>query len=585
MSDFIFSKKNMKQNIITENIQKIYNIDKPKVKEFHGEWGSLGVSRNIYNGFEPYETDQYLTVITGGPVLEFRDNNFLNENHSWEGTKSIFNRWRQGILKYEDDLNGPFVILFINKHSKEVTCITDLMSFIPVYLYDKNNFFVLSTHVDSLARITNQNDFIDEISVVDFILHGVVTFPFTIYGNIKQIPPASEHYINTNLSSFKIQTYWLPTENNLYSNINTAAQDVRSSLEKFVGKVTDVSTNITQFISGGEDSRTLSGILKRNSRKAYIFLDYMNREGRIAEKVADSYGAELKVQTRDKLHYLDILSDCSDLVGSGSQYCHAHTYGFHKECKLNSYTAVFGGLFSDALLKGARIKKIRGTGRLPLIPAMKNKKYSPKVNYENKIFKQETLDIITSRRDHHLENIKVFRFDSAEEWFELWPSSMNMNISNIHANRRLFPSYEPFMSSSIVKISAKVPQKWKLNRKLFHKSAKIYLNQTKYLLHGDGWFPYFPWYINSVIGFLIQIYRKIGIKLGFIRGNQGSWGQWSNVLNSSEWIQTYENYASGLHKISNVFEDNNKISIAKHKHLKTMQEVNLMQILYKLSRK
>src|SRR5699024_9257134 len=202
----------------------------------------------------------------------------------------------------------------------------------------------------------------------------------------------------------------------------------------------------------GEDSRTLSSLLKNLERDAYIYLDSMNREGKIARKIASKYMANFHVSTRNKFHYLNILPSCSDLVGSGSEYRHAHTYGFHKELK--SYDAVFGGLLADALLKGSHIAKKRISKRLPFLPDKKDINFSINKSLTGNIFPARLLKELASRRERHLEYISEFREKSVDEWFELWPSSMNRNIPNIHANRRLFKSYEPFLSNQIVKISA-----------------------------------------------------------------------------------------------------------------------------------
>src|SRR5699024_7696890 len=381
-------------------------------------------------------------------------------------------------------------VLIVDKQHRKAICVTDLMSFIPVYSYANKENIVISTHVDTLASTTQQTSNVDKVSVVDFVLHGFVTYPYTIYENLFQIPPASEHTIVKETTNLKSVYYWLPKELNKYNSIKHAAVDLRNSLHNYIDKITTETSNIAQFVSGGEDSRTLSGLLKDFPRDAYIFLDHMNREEKIAKEVADRYGANFKLATRNKLHYLNILPSCSDLVGSGSQYHHAHTYGFHNTCQLNSYVAVFGGLLADALLKGSHIKKVSGYGRFRFLPDVKNFSYSAGSQLKSSLFSSDVLLKLTKRRQNHLQYVKSFRNESAEEWFELWPSSMNRNIPNIHANRRLFRSYEPFTSKDIVKLSATVPQKWKLNRRLFHRAAKPFLKSSKWLLHGDGWLPY-----------------------------------------------------------------------------------------------
>jgi len=584
MSDFIFSTDNIEQNKITKKIQSIYHIGQPTVKEFHSDWGSLGVSQNLYHGFDPYENGQFIIVVIGGPILTFRDNSFLNDIYSYEGTKAIFERWQAGEMEWDMDLSGPFTVLIVNKQTSEVTCITDLMSLIPVYSYVSTNNIVLSTHVDALAEITNNNSDLDEVSIVDFILHGIVTYPHTTFTKIFQVAPATEHCILKDSIKLDSTGYWLPTEESKYKSVKEASCDLRDSIQSYIDKITCETTNIAQFISGGEDSRMLSGLLSNYPRDAYIFLDQMNREGNIAEKVAKKYGATFKLATRNRLHYLDILPSCSDLVGSGSQYHNAHTYGFHNTCNLHSYTAVFGGLFSDALLKGSRVKKVRGSGKIPFIPEIKKKGYSVGNQLTSTVFTTSVLYELTNRRRSHLNYMNKIRGESAEEWFHLWPSSMNANIANVHANRRLFRSYEPFMSRDVVKISTSVPQKWKLNRKLFHPTAKPFLKPSKWLFHGDGWLPYFPWYINNSVRFSTWLYRQIARKVGLIKGNQGPWSEWTTLIHSTEWKKTIKN-SQGFNKASAAFKGKSLTEILDDNLLSTHQYINLTQALYKINNK
>lgn len=521
MSDFIFTKKNVEKKEITSCIRSIYKKDPPHINEFHGNWGSLGVSENLYNGFDPYEDENYIAILVGGPILTFRDNQFIKDhdfnNYNSEGTQSVLNRWKSNNMSWDEDLSGPYVVLIINKKTQWVTCVTDLMSFIPVYYYQTAESVMLSTHVDALALITEQTQIIDNVSQVDFILHNTVTFPYTSYKNILQLSPATKHHAN--LNEIKSYPYWLPEKTVGFKSLSDAAKELQEVLKTYVKKITNEAGEVAQFISGGEDSRIIASLLKNSERDAFIFLDQMNREGELAKEAASAYGANFKLSTRNPLYYLDILTDCSRLVGSGSQYRHAHTYGFHKTCCLNSYSAVFGGLFADALLKGSHVKKVKRSGKLPFFPEIKDKNYSAYETLNNYEFNSDIINELAKRRHEHLEYVKRFRGESADEWFELWPSSMNRSLANLHVNRRLFKSYEPFLSNKVVKISASVPQKWKLNRKLFHRMAKPLLEETKWLKHGNGWFPYYSWQFNSFISFL----RMISNKFSKNKGNQGSW--------------------------------------------------------------
>lgn len=583
MSDFIYSSKQIHNiGLLTSSIQSIYEVDdRPKVREFHGKWGSLAVSHSLYNGFNSYENERHITIVIGGPVLMYQDNGFIKNENSSEGTISIYERWSKSEIKWDEDLSGPFVILIINKQTSEILCVTDIMSFIPVYSFNSSNDLMLSTHVDILAKISKESENVDTISELDFILHGIITYPYTSYKNIYQIPPASEHRILNDENHLNSIYYWLPTKTNLNLSMKETSVYLRKVIKEYVEKITSVSKNIAQFISAGEDSRLLSALLEGYNRDAFVFLDHMNREGKIARKITNIYKGNFRMFTRDPLHYLHIMQPCSDLVGSGSQYHHAHTYNFHKECNLKTYDAVFGGLFADALLKGARIKRIRRSGKLPFFPELKNRKYSVTELRENPIFHQESLAQIADRRQTHLDYVRKYRHQSAEEWFELWPSSMNKNIPNVHANRRLFRSYEPFLSNKVVKLSSTIPQKWKLNRLLFHKMAKPLLRSTKGVPHGDGWYPHYSWILKSITYPFMRAVRKCLEVFGVNKGVQGPWGNWNKVVSSREFSQSMHRYASSINELRNIFKEKDIFNILNSDYLNTNQKVNLLQVLYK----
>lgn len=581
MSDYIYSNQPKKKGILKKEILSIYHEDFPEVEEYHGAWGSLAVSKNLYNGFQVYESSDYLCLVIGGPVLNFRDNSFLSEGSASEGTKAVIERWKKGEMQWDEDVSGPYTILIINKKSSEILCITDLMSFIPVFVYQDIKAMMLSTHIDVLAKVTHQQFNIDLVSKVDFILSGVVTYPYTVYSELFQIPPASIHYSRPGTAVLNSESYWIPAEPASYKSIEEAANDLREALETYVFKVTEGMSHIAQFISGGEDSRLLSGLLaNKMKRDAFIYLDSMNWEGVRAKKTAEAYGANFKLFTREKTHYLQVLPPAVDMIGGGAEYIHAHTLKFHKKSKLTDYSAVFGGFYSDSLLKGDCILKPKVIGRFPFIPQMKRRNYSKGHEINNSVFTKEVLQEVSKRRRAHLDFVRSIREKTAEEWFELWPSSMNYAVPNIHVNRRLFRSYEIFTSNEVVKISAAVPQEWMLNRRLFHKAAKPYFEKTKWLFHTDGRLPYFPWYINNFIQFWVWGYQQISTRSGLVKEYQGSWGEWKLLFESGE-VQRYINkYSRGSKVMVNVFKVKDINEVFKSKELTITQRINLLQTLY-----
>jgi asparagine synthetase B (glutamine-hydrolysing) len=587
VSDYIFSSVPKTEGDLSKHIEQIYENLPPKTNEFHGSWGSLVISDGHYAGFQPYETEQHLLVVIGGPVFYFRDNDFLTKVDSNEASKEIYHRWVvDNKMQWDEDLSGPFTVLLLDKEKGNVKVVTDLMSFIPVYICEKNNQLYLSTHVDALANSCDESQNTDPVSLADFVLNDVITYPYTAYTQIKQLAPSGlTEFLDNKKTS--VNEYWQPLEKNSYNSLGDAATVLRDGIQHYVDRVTGKMTHVAQFISAGEDSRALSGVLPQElKRDSYVFLDSMNREGKIAQKVADVYNVNFTVGYRSKTHYLDILAEASRLVGTGHQYHHAHSIGFDKKYNLSEYSAVFGGFLSDTLLKGHHIKlKFCAKSRFPFLPQFISRRKDSSNKAIDAYLDSETLNTLKLRQSTFYNKIKELRPLSANEWSKLYPISMHNDIPNLYSTRRLFKSYEPFMCKEAVKISAAVPTSWKLNRRLFNRAMKPFLVKSKWLLHADGRYPYFSWWINSPIQFCVWFYRHIAKRIGLIKGNQGPWGDWNNLLKSEAWHFTIKKTDLSVNKLITIKKNVNLEELLNSEVISWNQKINLVQILINLSRK
>src|SRR5690606_32513288 len=231
-----------------------------------------------------------------------------------------------------------------------------------------------------------------------------------------------------------------------------AAQALRDGVSGYVDRVTKKMTKVAQFISAGEDSRSLAGMLpQRLQRDAYIFLDNMNQEGCIAKRVAEIYGAKFHVGYRSTTHYLEILAEASKMVGNGHQYHHAHSLGFDKRFKLTDYSAVFGGFLSDTLLKGHHVRKVKGVRSIPLFPQIIDPAYRPdRLGFNEGLLSDEIIFALSDRRSERYIRVSSERPDSGKEWFHIYPCSMHNDMPKLYSTRRLFRSdpYQYFWTPS-----------------------------------------------------------------------------------------------------------------------------------------
>lgn len=560
MNDFLFTRDPERVKCLTAPLKKLMpEPESVSVVSFVGEWGALAASSSPYKGFEPYEDNNYICVVIAGPVLCWCENEFLvSEYDSNIGTQRIFERWRSGEADWSEDLSGPFVIFIVNKEKHEFFCYTDLMMFIPVYKYENYEQLYLGTHVDAVAEVAQQIDQIDEVSIADFILHGIVTYPYTVYKDIFQLAPATKHCWVTKEDKLVEQreAYWLPVEENPYKTIEEAAEELRSGLADYIYRVTKHMKEVGHFISAGEDSRSIAGMLPEEiKRHAYIYVDSKNREFKIAKKVAEAYGCEFNYILRSPTHYLDIMPVASKLVGSGQQYTHAHTLELAKKSGADKHFAVFGGYGADSLLKGMHARKSKYFKSISFIPEKKRKGESRTTPLKSKAFNKDITSQIDIRRASHMEYIKGFRKGSEHEWFMLWPYTMREAMPNISVNRRLFKSYEIFLGKSNVFLTAKLPSSWKLNRVFFNVSCKRYLFKSRFIPHQDARLPYYSWRLNiifSFYGFFCKVLRKVTKK------NEGAWGDLNNIIDGIDLRVERNKYFCDIERLNVVQQINYK---------------------------
>ena len=291
MSDFIFSSKQRRKGILTNCLKSIHLQDPPDCFEYHGSWGSLGVLYNHYHGFNPYEDERHLMAVIGAPILKFSGAPSFSKTMPQNAkTMAILKKWKKnGGIRWDKDLSGPFAIICIDKNGKSAEIATDMLSFIPIYqatIRNEDNNIVMGTHIDIVSEIQERDTELDEISLVDFFINRAVTFPYTLYKDVSQMPPATITLVeNGIINRSKENRYWVPIENNPFSTMEEAAYTLRGTMQTAIQDMCENHKDVAVLLSGGEDSRAvLAAIPKGIKKTGYVFVDSYNREARIAKK-------------------------------------------------------------------------------------------------------------------------------------------------------------------------------------------------------------------------------------------------------------------------------------------------------------
>lgn len=524
MSDFLFSTRAREPGALRRQLEGYLAPVVREFAEYHGEWGTLAVARSSHDPEIVWEDDRFLSVLIGEPVARIAP-----ESTGLVGSGPR-RRALHGLLRsehkvdWDKHLDGPFAALVVDKQTGVGMIVTDLMASIPLFSASSESpertVLALGTHVDAVALAAGKQDEIDPVSAVDLVANLSIVFPHTLYSGVEQVAPGSALRFDPHRGWGSSHSYWQPVERSEYDSVHEAAIALRGAVEEDVRTVCKDVSRVGLLLSAGEDSRAVLGAIPPEVEvRTFIYADWENREVRIARRIARAYGAEFVFGCRDPGHYLRGFELVAAMVGSQHLFYDVHGYGFHEALGIQDLPVVLGGFSADSLLKLDYIPKA-GKGapiKAPDLPGIRD----------------ELLHGVAERRTAHRRKVAEIRPESADEWYRLWPFSMRKHTANLHGNRRLFHTHEPFHSNAVVKLAASVPQRWKRNRRLFHLAMRPFLAESWYIPHGKHRFPYFGDSSNLLIGAGIAIVRGVRAGLtGTVRANQGPWPKVKKVVRS-----------------------------------------------------
>jgi asparagine synthetase B (glutamine-hydrolysing) len=496
------------------------------VQTWQGDWGCLVAIGPAYSGCEPFEDTDSLMLVLGGP--RFRQGERLPGESV---AVALLQRWQADpSLSWFADLVGPYQLVCIDKPSGRVAFITDVAAFVPAYHSRRpDGNHCVGSHADAVALATGVAEAVDPVAVADFLRFQTVTVPHTLYAGVRQLPAAA---ISTLADDDSLDTvcYWQPAEPTPAPAWDSAVAALGSLIPANVATMTAGLADVGVLMSGGEDSRVvLSSVPAGVRARAVTVADWMNHEANVARRVAIRLGADWELVTRSPTHYLDHIESSIRLAESHNFFYHAHFNGY--PLQIGRARHWLGGLMADALCKGSHVRKhkrlgivtgrypehweYRGTDKLlPLPPAV--------------------AAAVQERRAARNAELATLRPDSWAEWHSLYPASMNTNSTNYFVSRRLFASLEPFADARVVQLSAAVPQRWKLNRRLFRRAMLPVLRRTRWMAHANGLYPYLPQQFNGPWGEYLHLLqrakRRLKRAMGRAMPNQGPWPVWARVV-------------------------------------------------------
>lgn len=573
MSDFLFSTRRRPPGELRGALMR-YVGHVASVDERHGTWGSLAVARAPHDPPEVVvEADGWVSVLVGDPVVRIAPES-AGLSRLGGRRRAVHALLREGADQpWDARVDSGFAALAVDTASGGGMIVTDVGAFVPVFAAhdtDAGGGWIAGTHVDAVARAAGRNADIDPVSAADLLMYLTCAWPHTLFAGVTQLAPATALPFRADGPAGQAPAYWRPAEGNPYRSVADAGAALREALVDHVEAICAGLPEVALLLSGGEDARAVLGAVPDGVRvQSFVYADWENREVRVARAAARAYGASLTFGRRSPDHYVGGLEPVAAMIGSHNLFMDVHGWGLHAHLGLEAFPAVLGGLSSDSFLKAEHAPDAPVPGSLALPPAGN--------------IRPELLAEVMERRLAFRRWLAEVRPGTAAEWESLWPFTQRKHSANLHGNRRLFASQEPYHANAVVAIAAAVPTEWKRNRRLFHAAMKPLFRRSWAVPHARWRFPYFGVAANLPLTVGLRVTRGVRALLtGEMRARQQPWPKWRTVARSEAAAAKFERYAVWDSPLRDVFTDPSPevVMATIHDGWHSLRQLVLLQLAY-----
>jgi asparagine synthase (glutamine-hydrolysing) len=227
-------------------------------------------------------------------------------------------------------LHGFFSICIIDKIAHKLIAATDRFGVRPlVYCIDGDNF-IFGLRIKELLSLAQDDGGIDGEALIDYLNFSAVPTPKTIYRRIRKLPPGHFLVVQGGDPQPKLTQYYditYPIENREEEYfLRGIPESVEESVKLVLGYERAKGRRIGAFLSGGTDSSTVTGMIKKISGSVKTFSIGFDEPGynelEYARITANHFGAEYHeyiVTPHDVLRSLDsVLGAFDEPFGNAS---------------------------------------------------------------------------------------------------------------------------------------------------------------------------------------------------------------------------------------------------------------------------
>ncbi len=265
-----------------------------------------------------------VSVISDMDILNYPELLKLIDNEPENNAQLINALYMKYRLDTFEKLRGAFSLCIIDKKNHKIIVVTDRFGLKPVYYYSDSKYIIFGSRIkEILSSPQLKCQEIDYEAVVDYINLSAIPTPKTIYKNIRKLPPGHFLVIDKKNMTPHISKYYdieyTETKSGEEYFLNKLPLSIENSVKTIIEHELSRGSKIGTFLSGGIDSSTITGMIKKLSGQVKSFSIGFDEEGyneldfaRIAAKHFGAEHYEYMVTPEDVLDTIDIILDVYD---------------------------------------------------------------------------------------------------------------------------------------------------------------------------------------------------------------------------------------------------------------------------------
>jgi asparagine synthase (glutamine-hydrolysing) len=284
---------------------------------FLGEGAGLAFRRlriiDLTTGAQPMANeDGSVIVVFNGEIYNYRE---LRAELTLRGhrfatssdTEVLVHLYEECEERLLDRLNGMFAFAIWDTKKRSLLLARDPVGIKPLLYADTGSGFLFGSEMGAILAAGHVDDSIDPWGLHLLLSWGAVPAPRTILRSVRRLPPG--HFLLWKDGHDRVQRYWHPLDDapSCAHTLEEGGRALRHLLDDAVRRQTISDVPLGAFLSGGIDSTSLVGLVRRHVDETHTFsvgfagepIFDETRYARAAAAFHDTNHVEAQLQSRD----------------------------------------------------------------------------------------------------------------------------------------------------------------------------------------------------------------------------------------------------------------------------------------------